>query len=283
MNFTKSTLDVTTMIGCPVACVYCPQDKIKNYKGEHLLTIETFGKCLDKIPKTIDEHGFVFPRIEFSGFVEPYTNPHCSELIILAYQKGFTNITLYTTLRGMHLDDFEKIKKIPLLFVSIHLPDTDGYTKIPVNDEYFELLGKLIDQYDIGFFAYGNIRQDVIDFIVNKRPNAMNGDFKWDLHIHSRAGNLDMVPPIDFQHGSIQCCKSTYLELNNNVLMPNGDVALCCMDFGVQHILGNLLTDEYMDLFKSEEHNKIAAGMLVEEMNTMCRICNFAIPNTKNK
>ncbi|MER9007171.1 SPASM domain-containing protein [Mesorhizobium sp. M0862] len=35
-----------------------------------------------------------------------------------------------------------------------------------------------------------------------------------------------------------------------NVLLPNGDVTLCCTDFERRHVLGNLLRDEYADLFE---------------------------------
>jgi hypothetical protein len=283
MNFEESGLDITTYIGCPVSCSYCPQGKtMRNYKGDRMMTIETLDKYLSKIPIQTNRFGEICPRIEFSGFCEPFTNPNCADLINLAYEKGFKNITLYTTLRGMRLDDFEKIKSVPFLFVSLHLPDINGFTNIPVNDEYFELMGKILETYDVGFFAYGTIRADVIDFIKIKLPKALTGGCKWDVNIHSRAGNVDMVKPVERKTGHIQCYKSPYMELNNNVLLPNGDVSVCCMDFDLQHIVGNLLTDEYTDLFQSEEHNKVVAGMFVEEMNSMCRICDFAVPNTRN-
>ena len=36
--------------------------------------------------------------------------------------------------------------------------------------------------------------------------------------------------------------------LYHNVVLPNGDVSLCCMDYGLKHILGNLYTQEYNDI-----------------------------------
>lgn len=186
-------------------------------------------------------------------------------------------MTVFTTLRGMTLEDFDKIKHIPFDIFCIHLPDVDGMTKIPVNDVYLELLEKCINTFDYSFFAYGTIRDEVINVIKNYDQSKIF----WNQSIHSRAGNLDGVAPRERLSGHIACgdwdgqCKSA---LNRNILLPNGDVALCCMDFGLKHIIGNLLTDEYTDLFRSDEYNKVVAGMYVDSMDSMCRICDYAIP-----
>ncbi|HXR11712.1 MAG TPA: hypothetical protein VN770_05415, partial [Gaiellaceae bacterium] len=57
-------LEITTMIGCKVACVYCPQDKIsRRYQGaERMMTLEDFETCLDKVPPDVVAH--------FTGFAE---------------------------------------------------------------------------------------------------------------------------------------------------------------------------------------------------------------------
>jgi hypothetical protein len=36
--------------------------------------------------------------------------------------------------------------------------------------------------------------------------------------------------------------------LYHNVLLPNGDVSLCCMDYQLTHILGNLFVQSYDDV-----------------------------------
>ena len=34
----------------------------------------------------------------------------------------------------------------------------------------------------------------------------------------------------------------------HNITLPNGDVSLCCMDYGLEHIIGNLLEQDYEDV-----------------------------------
>ena len=66
----------------------------------------------------------------------------------------------------------------------------------------------------------------------------------------SRADNLERN---DVIYGRV--IEKTYLctcgcqeKVYHNVLLPNGDMTLCCMDYGLKHILGNLYKQEYKDI-----------------------------------
>jgi len=37
------------------------------------------------------------------------------------------------------------------------------------------------------------------------------------------------------------------------VLLPNGDVSLCCMDYGLDHIIGNLHKQTYEDVIPQDQ------------------------------
>lgn len=65
--------------------------------------------------------------------------------------------------------------------------------------------------------------------------------------------------------------------MNHNILFPNGEVALCCMDYGMQHIIGNLKDDQYYDLFRSEEYNKVVLGQQ-KYSDVLCRTCEYSEP-----
>lgn len=82
--------------------------------------------------------------------------------------------------------------------------------------------------------------------------------------------------------GKINCfsCSSLvhHKMLNRNVLLPNGDVALCCMDYSLRHIFGNLLVSDYQDLFRSIEYHKLQKGLDDDSANIICRHCENAVP-----
>jgi hypothetical protein len=45
------------------------------------------------------------------------------------------------------------------------------------------------------------------------------------------------------------------------------------MDYGLKHVLGNLLSDSYESLFLSPEFRRIKAGTENEEIDILCRTC----------
>lgn len=71
-------------------------------------------------------------------------------------------------------------------------------------------------------------------------------------------------------------CTSCTDDLNHNVLMPNGDVLLCCMDYDQKHVIGELNTMKYQQLFTSKEYIRIRAGLRDESIDILCRNCEVS-------
>jgi hypothetical protein len=99
----------------------------------------------------------------------------------------------------------------------------------------------------------------------------------------SRAGNLSNEDEkfegkqiFSRKSGSIICSAAPLL--NHNVLLPNGDIVLCCMDYSIKHIVGNLLKDTYEQLFKSISLKNIFQEMSKDDGtdNLLCRSCEYA-------
>jgi radical SAM protein with 4Fe4S-binding SPASM domain len=99
----------------------------------------------------------------------------------------------------------------------------------------------------------------------------------------SRAGNLsnenekyDGKKIINKKTGKLFC--SAAPQLNHNVLLPNGDVVLCCMDYSIDHKIGNLLNHSYEELFKSEKLKEIFEILAddTSDKKLLCRTCEYA-------
>jgi hypothetical protein len=63
------------------------------------------------------------------------------------------------------------------------------------------------------------------------------------------------------------------MRMRQNVLLPNGDVTLCCMDYGLQHLLGNLVSGDYDALLRSDEFLRVRKGLKDESEEILCRYC----------
>jgi radical SAM protein with 4Fe4S-binding SPASM domain len=74
---------------------------------------------------------------------------------------------------------------------------------------------------------------------------------------HTRADSLDpeqvagqalsVTPRNDF---ALTCRSTPFYD--RNVLLPNGDVVLCCMDYNLKHVIGNLLTQTYDEMMQGK-------------------------------
>lgn len=77
----------------------------------------------------------------------------------------------------------------------------------------------------------------------------------------------------DYESGAIACSLCGQ-ELNRNVLLPDGTVLLCCMDYGMKHILGNLREQSYDEIMNGGEMQRIKKCMNDElKDDILCRSC----------
>lgn len=261
------TMEITTRIGCKNACVYCPQEKLVSAyakrRGEAMMSFETFKVCIDKIPAEVD--------IEFSGMAEPWLNSECTKMVFYANEKGH-RINVYTTLVGMSEADVEALEKIPFKRFWVHLPSRNGEEKISIDASFLKVLERIHkfldakkDSIEVSFHFRG------VD--AHPKIKELLGDSIKRKSLSTRANNVvvkDIAEP-KRKRGVIGCQRG----LRNNVLLPNGDVLLCCMDYGMQHVLGNLLFDSYELLFSGEEFKKIVASLMDESLDTLCRYCDM--------
>lgn len=236
-------MEITTIIGCKNMCSYCPQDVIikayKGYKGIRLLSFENFKKILENIPKDVE--------LYFAGHSEPFLNKESSLMLKYAIESGY-NVVMYTTLVGFTDNDLEILASINGQFggIAFHRFDGVGYDR-----EDFNRKQNLVRTKVLG-----------ID------PIPMDDDTSGRVvGALSRAGN---VWEETARSGKLFC--SSAPKFDNNSMMPNGDVYLCCMDYGLKHKLGNLMETHYDQLDRSVV-NELASK---EESDILCRKCVVA-------
>ena len=249
-------LEITTHIGCPVNCVDCPQALLREkYKGPRDMRLEDFKTAIDKVPPGT--------RIDFSGMCEPFVNPDCVDMILYASQKGFP-LALYTTLQGATKDGLARLYGVTFEVITIHLPDDEGRSHFNITDDYLELLA-LCPCHN--YSCHGHIDERVKPFL--KPRNLIT-------FMHDRAGNVEGRPHTSISPGVKLTCATSGRAMDHNVLLPNGDVITCCMDYGMTGVFGNLFIQEYKDILNSQAARDMRATLDCGE--SICRHCANAIP-----
>lgn len=271
------TVEITTMIGCRVNCKYCPQKVLlKSYykcnpNRQSMMCLEDFKIFLKHTPDNCD--------LMFAGMSEPFLNPDCVKMLTLACEAG-RNVSLYVTLEGATSKDVDDILKLPLFFVGLHVADELGNAHITVTEEYYKSVEKLINATK----ANGEPFINDISAQANPLPRIAEmckGKYEVLISLQDRAGNLQGDDLASREHvltdEKITCCFSGP-KLNNHVVLPDGTLLLCNMDYGMQHILGNLKENTYEEIRQSEKMKNIFAGVKGDRsVDLLCRRCLFAM------
>jgi MoaA/NifB/PqqE/SkfB family radical SAM enzyme len=263
-------LEITTMVGCKVACVYCPQDKISHrYFGtDRMMKFDDFKTYIEKVPRHVVVH--------FTGFAEPFLNPRCTDMIEYAARRGHP-IYISTTLAGMTREDVSRLSKLKYYQFQIHLPSAGKLMNLAIDEKYFSLLSDLVAAGIItDFHFHGNEVHPVVGEWL--RQHAVEFQEFW---IQDRAGNLNIeklkarvsksVITGGKPTGKLRCDR-----IYMNVLLPNGDVVLCCMDWSAEYVLGNLKRDRFEDLYRSETFRRVLRGLRKPGDDLLCRTCYLA-------
>lgn len=261
-------LELSLTIGCRLDCLYCPQKLLlSKYYGadksrKSMLSFEDFKSVLEKVQSGAG--------ISFCGMSEPFHNEACADMIVYAYEKGY-KISLNTTLEGMREEDFEKIRDVPFESFVLHIPDQEGNSKFHVTEEYLRLL-KLVDEnVSVNYYSCHGTVSDAVREIIDSTKYA-------GIELEDRAGNLDCEKHALWKQGEIICYHGSESQISGwiPVMFPDGSLVLCCMDYGMKHVLGNLITQSWDEIMESAEYRKFAEGLKDDSVDVLCRKCGHA-------
>ncbi len=260
-------MEITTVVGCKINCTFCPQKTfLTAYDSpKRKLSLDDFKLAIDKMPDEV--------IIIFAGYSEPFLNDDCTKMILYAHQKGHP-ICVFTTAVGITLEDVELIKDIPYSAYphggfTIHLPDARRVAKINVTPEYLQVLEalKAAEIQNFSVMSMDTIHPDVEPIFPQSSVPVPK--------MNSRAGNLENEGVSEkytittAYDGPVICGRDEYIY--NNVMLPNGDIVLCCQDYHMDHILGNIYEQSFAEVLPDPLHSY-----------ELCRTCIYAIKLPKN-
>lgn len=236
-------VEITTKIGCKNMCVYCPQNTLlKNYKDDKKnMTLEDFKLFLNNVDRKTTQ-------IHFSGFSESFLNEETPDMMIYANKNGY-EIVLYTTLIGFNESIAIKLKNENVKFklVRFHRFEGVGFDENEFNK-------------NSNIFYNSKLTENIGVIPVSKSYG----------NVVSRAGN---VYETITKNGTIYCNENRYYK---NVLLPNGDLYLCCCDWSLKHKIGNLKDFHYDSSVFNNERESIINLCKSEKNEVLCRKCELA-------
>jgi sulfatase maturation enzyme AslB (radical SAM superfamily) len=255
-------LEISTVVGCRMNCDYCPQkihiSKYLESKGTLQMTFHDFKTMLSTVPKNVE--------IVFAGMAEPWLNKWATDMVLYSFDQGY-KVGVYTTTVGMKEEDARRLRGLPFMYFTVHLPDADGLMTLKVTEQYLLVLLMILRGIpDAQKMVVGRLHPEVEKYTGPVSDGSAG--------LLSRAGNLKTLA-INRKYGPLEC-SACGPKIDHNVLLPNGDVLLCCMDYSQEHVIGNLLHGTYEGLFTSPEYLRVMDGLKDDTKEIKCRYCELA-------
>lgn len=275
-------LEISVRNGCGKMCEYCPQDLyIKNYKDSFpsdpkRFTLAMAKSCAVNIPLKTE--------LKWTGFTEPFDCSEFPEIVEFFESQGYMQ-SISTTLLGAQKNQEFFLENIGVFNagITLHLPDNEGLMKGRFDVRYSEYVALVLDKlatrdisYDI--FLIGENVHSSISHVMEKYQNEIIKA----KYLNTRAGTINSTKfnlknsETIRQHGVKYYC--AYKRLNQGVLLPNGKVALCCQDYGLEHILGSLLEDDLPELYTSIQRDHKAREDFEKGVFSPCVRCEHYRP-----
>ena len=279
-------LEITLTIGCAMMCEYCPQTLIRNVSSKRnikrKMEFEDFKEFISNVPKTTE--------ILWTGYSEPLAHEEFDKYVLYLNEKGYTQ-SISTTMFGRRSTENFMTKFNNFGFVTFHLPDDKNLMKLKVSDRYISTLEEAIrfqckkNKENVYFLVFGIDFHPKIRKLIDKLNNEKIIDpskIEIRSHLHSRNDSVD-VSLIDglektknqykFLENKNYYC--SYKRLNQGVLMPDGNVNICCHDYSLDFSIGNLKNRNLKNLY--EQKKLIESGFTIGQ-SSLCRKCEYYKP-----
>ncbi len=276
------SLEFTLMVGCPLKCTFCPQDRLRGIYGKNTkyLSLDDFRTILGKVPKHV--------RIDFSGMAEPWANPDATAMLRHTLESDYA-VAIYTTLYDMAPADRETVVELlrrhaaQVEVLCLHLPDRNGNMRGWCHSPDYEASLRAF----IALGMSGILRNfQVMTMDAGGKPHQDLDHMGIQLGHwtgHTRAGNVSeqdvsgqRIARTPEHHAAVSCTFTPFYD--QNVCLPNGDVVLCCMDYSLKHKIGNLLEQDYYEMFASGSLARLVAENMTPRFSrdSLCKTCDRA-------
>ena len=292
LNFIKSkkkdpSLELTVSPACSKLCDYCPQTEyIENYKKKYsgedkVLKLDTIKKISKNIPNST--------IIKWTGFTEPLDCKEFDVIVQFFFDKGYRQ-QISTTLLGNKNSQKYYLENIDKFFQhTLHLPDDQSLMKGKFDEIYKLYVEKVIielvnKKLDFQIFLIGKNFHPIIQGPIASLADKfyLRNKIIKAAYLNTRASAIN---PAKF--GFKQTSKKTsnrggffcsYQRLNQGVLLPNGKVSICCQDYGLKRVIGDLKNQNIEEIYNSIEKNEIWRAEFINGTFSPCNKCEHYSP-----
>lgn len=280
-------VQIQTQAGCNGRCIFCPNEEVLKSDLEHgRMPLDMFRKIIDDLSNTPPR------RIGMYMQNEPLLDKRLPELTRYVTERIPSTKTQVIT-NGTYLSEKVGVALLSagLKQLKCSLQSLDPET----NRETMGYDSRKVIENCIAFQKLIKKTKSKIDFRVSMVVTNKNADEIpetrrfWDGHgvrlvtsaLENRGGNIKEADKLNV--GAMKSMGNCIRPSRDMMILFNGDVPLCCVDWHRTHILGNVYTDSVQQVWHgatvAQVRDALAEGD-PSRMPAICRDCSeSACPN----
>lgn len=273
-----TTLSIETASRCNLQCRMCSHPLSK--RKPHIMSFEDFRIIIDKLS------GTKIKRLSFN-MGEPFMNKSIFRMISYAVRKGFF---VYISTNGLLLteDYINNVLKtgVNALKFSIEGYAPEVYKNIRIGGDFDRLFRNVVRMKELRDRNESKLYIWISTILMKGNENIVEFVKFWGPYCDEieYAGLSDHIGIVDNKDISLaaewhtrKSCPQVkpFQELN---VLSSGDVVICCVDFLGQCVLGNLLEQDFEEIWLSEKMKDIRQKADSDNLGDIdpCRNCSMA-------
>ena len=302
---TCSKVEISAVKICPIRCDYCPQDiLIESTKrgtiNQQRLTLQSFKLYIDNLKNTSVR------QINWTGYSEACLNPELPDMVTYAYQCGFDQMISTTLVGYEHCINFISETDV-FNSITLHLPDNNQlmeHGKLKVDSSYISRIDQFIASRYALLQASCRTRVSTLTFgedyhhsikrlLTSEKALTLFRNKRISKQLHSRGGTINSIANLISSQPGKQTLKRSlnkilsipigkyycsYKRLRQPVILGDGNCNICCMDYSISGIIGNLSTHSLDVIYKNWDKENLSS--FASGSYSVCKNCEYYSPIT---
>jgi len=284
-------VQIQTQAGCNGRCIFCPNEEVLKSDLEHgRMPLPMFYKIVDDLAKTPPRRiGMYMQNEPLLDKRMPELTKYVTERIPAAKTQIITNGTHLTEEKG------EALLEAGLKQLKCSLQSLDPET----NREIMGYDSRKVIENCITFQKLIKKKKAQIDFrvsmvVTNKNVDEIPKTRKfWSKHgvrlvtsaLENRGGNITDADKLNV--GEMRSMGNCIRPSRDMMILFNGDVPLCCVDWHRTYILGNVYTQPVQEVWHTAPVTQVRDALAegdTGKMPVICRDCSeSACPNSHRR
>lgn len=264
---------IETTNACNSSCIMCPHSIMKRDIGimDDYLYEKIVKECANNNVKTLHLH----------NFGEPLLDKHFADRIAFAKKLGIPKIKFFTNASLLNCDKAEEIIRSGAdeIKISIDGDSKETYNSIRVCLNYEIVSKNIINLIDLRKKSGAKKPTVKLNFVVRKDNFHEKSSFKkkWSRIVdsisfdkeHNWSGKNHFKQENEILHACLR-------PWNSFTILWDGRVALCCLDYDGETILGDINQQSIKEIWQSDKLRKIRSYHISQDFSCLplCRSCS---------